>query len=312
MNRPMQPGEQRVEILDPGRPDDPVPGAATAPAPPSAPKIHSMLTPEAVVPALSNAVVQNVWPTAIKIVDLRMPEGFALELVVIGASEHKGDTFKNARVEQGVVVTTVAKNLHGTETKPFSAVYLFEEAEPARNGKTFHGPAAPPDVRTVNAAAPQGPVPSREYVQVTTPQGPSYGSVGGGGPQYIHIGGTPAPEPPSHARTYVERPVAPQRVTVQPHEIVALMTRETARRIAFGLKTGGAGLQPQEKPALVYALQQALDLVRDPLRPQIMNPGANEIGIVLSRSQAERAITIIQGTDWLELQGLVMKFEESV
>lgn len=142
-------------------------------------------------------------------------------------------------------------------------------------GENYQGQASAPQTMPTNITG--GGV---QYMGVTQ-------QVGGGAQQIQHLGGHPA----AHAQPMVG-----------PDDIVVLLTQERCNKISRAMR--GAVIMPQEIPAIVYPIEQAMQS-----NQKHVVAGMNEKAIVLSRGQAQRVLSIVRGTDWREVEALIAMFE---
>jgi len=278
------------------------------------------------IKGLETGIVQHTWDHAVKLVEFQCRPGFHIEKVIVGAKECDGTNYAGSKVSKDEPVTVVVYN-DEPDPEMFSGIWFTEDLEPAPtigNGGGAPVPVIMPDPSsgqtvtivggrppmveapqgqqfTHNAAQPQGAMQSpTEFVYQ-----PQSGAVmQSGGMEFHHVGQQAPPPPPAEHRTFVDRQQFPERVSVGDGEVVVLFSRERAMKVLFALK--GGIIQPQEIPAITHAIKSALHTKRG----SVVTPGMNEIGVVLSRGQAERVIAIVEGSDWQTVQGLMIKFQQ--
>lgn len=307
------------------------PGSGTPVAPHAPTRTDSVI-----LPSQATTELRTAWGIAVRLTEFQVAPGFQIEKITIGHDEFPDyRTAFGRRVEKGVEVAVKVLNpqLHSA---PCAGLWFTEpvtQRDEAKDAEAMRPPApVPPPAhqQVVNAAAPQGPVngvytihegqpmpnlqPGQQVVVQTsgpsspvTPvaQGPAapvvsapqpaflgVQQIGGPGQQIIQLGGGSAQTGalPAH----------------DPNKIGILLTRERCAKIAFVLR--GGIIQPQEIPAVAFAIEQAITLAAADPNKQLV-PGNNEVLVYLTRAQADRVLAMVKGTDWQEIQSLTLIFD---
>lgn len=309
--QPPPPGTQIVEIVQEGRVQELQPPTRTS---------------SVVLPSQATTEITTSWSAAVRLVELQTTPGSMIEWVKIGQTKYPSrKEVEGLRVEANVEVIFKIVN-PGAVPLTAQGIWFTEAPEEPQQ------PPAVPEV--VNAGAPQGPIAARQQpadtkatpqVQYAPQQGVAqarhaagqpvaqvrqhvqsppptlgYTQVGGGGQQFIHTGGFAPPVAPQEPTTVYAR-----GVVARDGEVVLLITGERLKKIIFVLR--GGIIMPQEHPAIISPIESALQRPRG----QRVVPGANEIPVTVSLAQAQRIIDMIKGTDWQEIQGMILMLEQA-
>ena len=274
----------------------------------------------------NHQTIQAIWPKPIRLLNFQANEGFIVTKVQIGPTLFNDPkASEGRRVEKGQIVTTTVSGKTGGNpgmwiTEDVPAMVEEKKEAPVVLGQVVHEQAVPVQAVPVPigqmaipvaAPPPANMQPGQQYVQhvsgptmgaqpthgqqVTQPyqgQTTGYTTVGGGGQVVQHMGG-----PSSAAQQYAMGPKA--------DEYMILLSRERCRQVANVLR--GGIIQPAEYAAICSPILQAL--AGPP--GQMLRPGMNEVAICLTRSHAERIMAMVQGTDYSETQGLLLRFEQA-